>query len=86
MPFRRWGQPAKWAAAFWGEEGTRKRATLSYRRTADTAIIGFLGRHTHFILTIDVCLILHPALKAMLYPLARLGIDSPAKALPGAFR
>ena len=61
--------PAKWAAAFWGEEGTRRRATLSYRRTTDTAIIGFLGRQTHFIQTIDDCLILHPALKAMLPPL-----------------
>ena len=58
--------PTKWAAAFWGEEGTRRRATLSYRRTADTAIIGFLGRQTHFILAIDACLILHPALKATL--------------------
>ena len=68
--------PAKWAAAFWGEEGTRRRATLSYRRTTDTAIIGFLGRQTHFILTIDNCLILHPALKAMLPPeiLCQLGL------------
>ena len=62
-------RPAKWASAFWGEEGSRRRATLSYRRTADTAIIGFLGRQTHFILAIDACLILHPSLKAILTPL-----------------
>ena len=61
--------PAKWATAFWGQEGSRRRATLSYRRTADTAIIGFLGRQTHFILAIDACLILHPSLKAILTPL-----------------
>ena len=61
--------PEIWAPAFWGEEGTRRRATLSYRRTADSAIIGFLGRQTHFILAIDACLILHPALKALLNPL-----------------
>lgn len=60
---------AKKTDAFWGKESTRRRATLSYRRTADTAIIGFLGRQTHFILAIDACLILHPSLKAILTPL-----------------
>jgi len=61
--------PKEWGSAFWGDAPTRRRATLSYRRTADSAIIGFLGRQTHFITPIEGCIILQPEIKALLAPL-----------------
>ena len=61
--------PKEWGRAFWGDAATRRRATLSYRRTADSVIIGFLGRQTHFITPIEGCIILQPEIKALLAPL-----------------
>ena len=62
-------EKVKWLPAFWGEEYSRRRATFSYRRTRDAAILGFLGRQTHFIEPVEGCVILHPQIKALLAPL-----------------
>ncbi len=61
--------PKEWGRAFWGGAATRRRATFSYRRTADSVFIGFLSRQTHLIMPIEACVILQPQLKALLVPL-----------------
>lgn len=65
--------PDIWQKPFWGHEQTRRRASLTFRRTAEQCIIGFLERNSHFILPIDSCLILTPDLKATAIRLQKWG-------------
>ena len=49
----------------WTQMAGRRRAKLSYRRTAEGFITGFTGRATHFIYQLDSCGLLTKELKAV---------------------
>lgn len=50
----------------WTPMAGRRRARLSYRRTAEALVIGFAGRGSHFIYELTSCGVLTPALKALI--------------------
>jgi 23S rRNA (uracil1939-C5)-methyltransferase len=56
----------------------RRRATLGYRRTAGSLILGFTARHSHALVDLATCLLLRPEIEAAL-PALRRGL---AAALP----
>ena len=54
----------------WTKMAGRRRAKLSYRRTAERFVTGFAGRGSHFIHPLESCGVLSPALKEITDALA----------------
>ena len=54
--------PLEKRPAIWTGPGSRRRVTLSFRRTGDTFILGFLGRASQFIQSASSCTIMLPEL------------------------
>ena len=53
------------AQPIWTQMAGRRRARLSYRRTAESLIIGFTGRASHFIYPLESCGVLQTELKQL---------------------
>src|SRR3546814_10783178 len=51
--------------------GRRRRITWSAKRTARGALLGYYERESHQLADIDACLLVTPALQALLAPLRR---------------
>ena len=54
------------ARPIWTQMSGRRRVRLSYRRTAQTLIIGFTGRTSHFIYSLESCGVLQTELKQLI--------------------
>ncbi|CAA7618358.1 Uncharacterized RNA methyltransferase R00878 [Magnetospirillum sp. LM-5] len=52
--------------------GTRRRATFAFHRSKSATILGFNGRASHTVIDVDSCLLLDPALAALIAPLRRM--------------
>ena len=59
----------RFAPPVWTQMAGRRRARLSYRRTAQTLIIGFTGRASHFIYPLESCGVLQKELKQLVMQL-----------------
>lgn len=57
------GQDTEIRPPVWTQMAGRRRARLSFRRTAAGLVTGFAGRNSHFIHPLDSCGVLSPALK-----------------------
>ena len=55
----------QFAPPVWTQMAGRRRARLSYRRTAESLIIGFTGRASHFIYPLESCGVLQTELKQL---------------------
>lgn len=63
----------------WTKLKGRRRARLSYRRTAQTLVIGFTGRASHFIHPLESCGVLQAELKQLITQLkSRIALHLPA--------
>lgn len=57
--------PQQIIPAFWADEASRRRAKINFKNTASGLILGFFARRSHHIISIEGCIILDPALKAV---------------------
>ena len=70
--------PTQRRPTIWTGPGSRRRVTLSFRRTADTFVLGFLGRASQFIQPASSCTIMLPELSKVALLLQGWGLHLPA--------